>query len=70
MSAVHEVERLLPFPLVGLDSDNGSEFINHHLYRYCRSKGYHLYALTPLQKERQRACGAEELVGSEASDRL
>ena len=26
----------LPFPMVGLDSDNGSEFINHHLHAYCQ----------------------------------
>jgi hypothetical protein len=25
----------LPFPVLGLDTDNGSEFINHELYRYC-----------------------------------
>ena len=25
----------LPFPLLGLDSDNGGEFINDELYRYC-----------------------------------
>ena len=25
----------LPFPLLGIDSDNGSEFINDQLYRYC-----------------------------------
>jgi hypothetical protein len=25
----------LPFPLLGIDSDNGSEFINHELLRYC-----------------------------------
>jgi len=25
----------LPFPLLGLDSDNGSEFINNHLLAYC-----------------------------------
>lgn len=34
--AIHEVSQLLPFPLVGLDSDNGSEFINHHLFTYCK----------------------------------
>jgi len=27
----------LPFELLGLDSDNGAEFINDHLYRYCLS---------------------------------
>jgi hypothetical protein len=25
----------LPFPLLGIDSDNGSEFTNDQLYRYC-----------------------------------
>jgi hypothetical protein len=25
----------LPMPLLGLDSDNGSEFLNNHLVRYC-----------------------------------
>lgn len=34
--AIHEVERRLPFPLLGLDSDNGSEFINENLLSYCR----------------------------------
>lgn len=24
-----------PFPIIGIDSDNGSEFINHHLFNYC-----------------------------------
>jgi hypothetical protein len=34
--AVHHMRRRLPFPLLGLDSDNGSEFINQHLYAYCQ----------------------------------
>ncbi len=29
----------LPFELLGLDSDNGSEFINAHLKRYCEAEG-------------------------------
>jgi hypothetical protein len=37
--AVHRVRQRLPFPLLGLDSDNGSEFINQHLYNYCRKEG-------------------------------
>jgi hypothetical protein len=28
----------LPFALLGIDSDNGGEFINHHLYRYCKAE--------------------------------
>ena len=27
--------RQFPFPIVGIDSDNGSEFINAHLFDYC-----------------------------------
>ena len=34
--AVHKMSNSLPFPLLGLDSDNGSEFINHHLYTFCQ----------------------------------
>jgi hypothetical protein len=33
--AIDHVRRVLPFPLLGIDSDNGSEFINHHLLAYC-----------------------------------
>lgn len=34
-SAVHRIRRRLPFSLLGVDSDNGSEFINQCLYTYC-----------------------------------
>ena len=37
--AIHRVRKRLPFSLSGLDSDNGSEFINQHLYNYCRREG-------------------------------
>ena len=37
-SAIHKVRQRLPFPLLGLDSDNGSEFINQRLYRYCQKE--------------------------------
>jgi len=35
-AAVHRVRRRLPFPLLGVDSDNGSEFINQCFHTYCR----------------------------------
>jgi len=38
-SAIHHVWERLPVPLVGLDSDNGSEFINHGLYDWCHRHG-------------------------------
>ena len=37
--AVYDVRKRLPMPLLGLDSDNGSEFINQSLYDYCRRNG-------------------------------
>ena len=33
--ALEQLRQTLPFALLGLDSDNGGEFINHHLYDYC-----------------------------------
>jgi hypothetical protein len=37
-TAVHRVRQLLPFRLLGVDSDNGSEFINRCFYTYCREE--------------------------------
>jgi hypothetical protein len=34
--AIYDVRQRLPMALLGLDSDNGSEFINQSLYDYCR----------------------------------
>ena len=34
-SGVHRIRQRLPFPLLGVDSDNGSEFINRCFYTYC-----------------------------------
>ncbi len=36
---VHRVRQRLPMPLLGIDSDNGSEFINKRLYDYCQQTG-------------------------------
>jgi hypothetical protein len=33
--ALQHVMGVFPFPIIGIDSDNGSEFINHHLFDYC-----------------------------------
>ena len=34
-AGIERIRKRLPFPLLGLDSDSGAEFINAHLYRYC-----------------------------------
>lgn len=36
--ALVDIERTLPFPLLGLDSDNGSEFINAQLFTWCAER--------------------------------
>lgn len=36
--AIKEIRKRLPFDLAGLDSDNGSEFINNQLFRYCQKE--------------------------------
>jgi hypothetical protein len=33
--ALVELQAQFPFPILGIDSDNGSEFINDHLLRWC-----------------------------------
>jgi len=38
VQAVRQVRRLLPFPLLGFDSDNGHEFINFELVAYCEQE--------------------------------
>jgi transposase InsO family protein len=49
--ALEEIGRALPFPLRGIDSDNGSEFINAHLYGYCRSRGIQFTRGRPYKKD-------------------
>jgi hypothetical protein len=38
LAATREVEERLPFELLGFDSDNGGEFLNHHLWSYMRER--------------------------------
>jgi hypothetical protein len=36
--AIADMRGRFPFDLLGIDSDNGSEFINNHLYNYCKEE--------------------------------
>lgn len=36
--ALQDIRGRMPFPLVGIDSDNGGEFINDQLVRYCQDE--------------------------------
>lgn len=48
--ALLDIEAALPFPLLGLDSDNGSEFINDQLFRYCTERGITFTRSRPYRK--------------------
>jgi hypothetical protein len=49
--ALDEMRQVLPFPLQGIDSDNGSEFINDHLYRYCQAQQIQFTRGRPYKKD-------------------
>ncbi len=51
LQAMDEMTHALPFPLRGLDSDNGSEFINHQLFRYCQAHGIQFTRGRPYKKD-------------------
>jgi transposase InsO family protein len=50
VKALDEMRRQLPFPLRALKSDNGSEFINHHLFRYCGGHRLEFWRTRPYEK--------------------
>jgi hypothetical protein len=38
LEQVKDLENTLPYAILGFDTDNGSEFLNHHLVRYFRQR--------------------------------
>lgn len=38
LAALRDVEASLPFDLLGMDSDNGGEFLNHHVLRWLQKR--------------------------------
>jgi hypothetical protein len=51
LSAMQDIERALPFKLLGIDSDNGSEFINYHLKTFCDQKNIQFTRGRPYKKD-------------------
>jgi len=47
---IQTIRARLPFPLRGLDSDNGSEFINNDLLRYCEQQHLTFTRARPYRK--------------------
>jgi len=50
-TALEELRRALPFRLRGIDSDNGSEFINQHLWDYCQAQEVQFTRGRPYKKD-------------------
>ncbi len=51
VEALDGIRRELPFLLRAIDSDNGSEFINYHLYRYCQKHRVEFTRGRPYKKD-------------------
>jgi len=50
VAAIDEVKPTLPFSILGIDSDNGSEFINGNLMRYCKRNAITFTRSRPYKK--------------------
>jgi hypothetical protein len=59
--ALNEIATGLPFPLLGVDADNGSEFINWHLTCWCAQQHIHLTQGWPYKKDDNASHRAKEL---------
>jgi len=49
-AALKEIRETLPFPLLGIDSDNDSAFINHQLWRWCDAECIDFTRSRPYKK--------------------
>lgn len=49
--ALTDIAQALPFSLQGVDSDNGSEFINQHLVRFCQQRDIQFTRSRPYKKD-------------------
>lgn len=52
-AAILQLRQRLPFPLLGIDCDNGGEFINDILYRYCLAEQITFTRSRPYKKNDQ-----------------
>jgi hypothetical protein len=52
-AAIRDCQIRLPYPLLGLDSDNGAEFINGDLKRYCEQEHVTFTRCRPYRKNDQ-----------------
>jgi hypothetical protein len=53
VTGVESIRSRMPYPVKGLDSDSGGEFINHIVYRYCQERGILFTRSRPARKNDQ-----------------
>jgi len=53
LQGVERIRAAMPFELLGIDSDNGGEFLNHHLYGWAREEGIKQTRSRPYRKNDQ-----------------
>jgi transposase InsO family protein len=76
VTALQSMGESFPFRIVGIDSDNGSEFINHELYRYCQENQIQFTRGRPYKKddnahiEQKNWTHVRKLVGWERYDSI
>jgi transposase InsO family protein len=51
LNAMKDIQQALPFKLLGIDSDNGSEFINYHLKTFCDENKIQFTRGRPYKKD-------------------
>lgn len=62
LRAIQEGRERLPLPLLGLDTDNGTEFLNYQLFNYCLDQEITFTRSRPYRKNDQ--CHVEQKNGS------
>lgn len=70
-----KIQERLPFKVLGIDPDNGSEFINWHMYRHCKKNKINFTRSRPYHKndnahiEQKNWTAVRQLVGYERLDK-
>jgi hypothetical protein len=62
LQAIERLRTQLPFDMLGLDTDNGKEFLNYLLYHYCQDESITFTRSRPYKKNDQ--CHVEQKNGS------
>ncbi len=60
LAQIKDVEDTLPFPLLGFDADNGSEFLNWHLFRHFTQRKNSVQFTRSRSYQKQDNCHIEQ----------